>query len=60
LPVATLEPIAQDVAEAIEKEVGEFPSETPSRRSEDRGRRNTPPPREEVHSTTSLAHGIRC
>jgi len=51
LPISTLEAIAQDVAEAIEKKIGELPPQSPSRHSENPDHRNALAPREQVHSS---------
>jgi hypothetical protein len=45
LPISTLEAIAHDVAEAIEKKIGELPPQSPSRHSAN------PDHREQVHSS---------
>jgi hypothetical protein len=51
LPISTLQAIAQDVAEGIEKKIGELPPQSPGRHSENSGHRDALPPREQVHSS---------
>jgi hypothetical protein len=60
LPISTLEPIAQHVAEAIEKEVGEFPSESPCRQSKIPAAAMPCHQERKCIRATSLAHRSLC